>query len=55
MVWIALWLNRLASYRIAKLCKIWGFCETEKVKLQDHFLLIRCTELAGVKQDLHSP
>jgi len=32
MVWIALQLNRLASYRIAELCKIWGVWGTERVK-----------------------
>jgi len=32
MVWIALYLNRLVSYRIAKLCKIWVFRRTERVK-----------------------
>ena len=34
MVWIALWLNHLASCRIAKLCKIWGLRDTERVKVQ---------------------
>ena len=32
MVWIALQLNLLASYRLAKLCKIWAFRGTERAR-----------------------